>query len=218
MCGICFIYNSTRDSANLELIDSMVACLAHRGPDAQQSKIISQAALGHSRLSIVDIKGGAQPMSSNDGRYTISYNGELYNFISLKKQLEKKGVVFNTHCDTEVVLNMYIMYGEACVSYLRGMFAFAVHNNSSNELFIARDRLGIKPLFYHWNGSSLIGGSEVKAIFASGLVEPRLNLHSIANYFKYQFSVAPHTPFEDIYELEAGHTLRIVPGGKPEFN
>jgi asparagine synthase (glutamine-hydrolysing) len=217
MCGICFIYNSIKDAAQLSLVDPMVACLAHRGPDAQHTKILNHVGLGHSRLSIVDIKGGTQPMTSTDGRFTISYNGELYNFVTLQKELKKKGVIFNTHCDTEVVLNMYIAYGKECVSYLRGMFAFTVYDHETDELFIARDRLGIKPLFYHWNGSSLIGGSEIKAIFASGLVEPRLNLYSIANYFKYQFSVAPNTPFEDIVELEAGHTISINPGGKPEL-
>ncbi len=217
MCGICFIYNSVGVAANLALIEPMVDSLSHRGPDAKHSKIIGRVSLGHSRLSIVDIKGGTQPMSSSDGRYTISYNGEIYNFVSLKKQLEKKGVVFNTHCDTEVVLNMYIVYGKECVSYLRGMFAFAVHDSESDELFVARDRLGIKPLFYHWNGNSLIGGSEIKAIFASTMVEPRLNIYSIVNYFKYQFSVAPHTPFEDIIELEAGYRMVLAPGGHPEI-
>ena len=218
MCGICFIYNSSPDALNLSVIESMVASLDHRGPDAQHSRIIGSVGLGHSRLSIVDIKGGSQPMSSNDERYTITYNGELYNFVSLKKELEKKGVVFNTHCDTEVVLNMYIVYGRECVSFLRGMFAFAVHDRETNEMFVARDRLGIKPLFYHWNGDSLIGASEIKAIFASGLIEPKLNLYSIANYFKYQFSVAPHTPFEDIVELQAGHRMMLTPGSEPEID
>lgn len=218
MCGICFIYNSAKDNVDNPPIESMVASLSHRGPDAQNSVVTGRVALGHSRLSIVDIKGGRQPMSSPDGRYVISYNGELYNFMSLKKELEKKGIKFQSQCDTEVVLNMYIVYGKDCVSYLRGMFAFVIYDRDTGNLFIARDRIGIKPLFYNWNGTSLIGGSEIKAIFASGLVEPQLNLSSIANYFKYQFSVTPFTPFEDVLELEPGHSMIIRPDGEPEIS
>jgi len=217
MCGICFIYNTEKGNADTSHIERMVSSLMHRGPDAQNSVKMQNVGLGHSRLSIVDLAGGAQPMSSTDGRYVISYNGELYNFLELRKELEKKGLVFNTHCDTEVVLNMYITHGKQCASYLRGMFAFAVYDTETGSFFIARDRLGIKPLFYYWNGSSLVGGSEAKSIFASGLVEPRLNLHSIVNYFKYQFSVAPFTPFEEILELEPGHTMFMSPDGEPEI-
>lgn len=215
MCGICFIYNSTERSADTSLIAPMVQSLDHRGPDACDYFVESGIALGHSRLSIVDIAGGKQPMFSGDGRYVISYNGEIYNFQVLKRDLEKKGIVFTTHCDTEVVLYMYITHGKACVSHLRGMFSFSVYDKQTEELFIARDRLGIKPLFYHWNGKVLLGASEIKAIFASGLVDPVLNPHSIANYFKYQFSVAPYTPFQDIYELEPGHTMQIKRNGEP---
>lgn len=209
MCGICFIYNSTPGAANTSLIESMVMSLEHRGPDAQNTFLESETALGHSRLSIVDIEGGKQPMPSADGRYIISYNGEIYNFKALRRDLEEKGVIFKTHCDTEVVLNMFIVHGKSCVSYLRGMFSFAIYDTETGSLFVARDRLGIKPLFYHWNGEVLIGASEIKAIFASTLVEPMLNPHSIANYFKYQFSVAPHTPFQQILELEPGYTMTL---------
>ena len=215
MCGICFIYNSVNGSANHSLIEPMVSSMEHRGPDAFHSIINNNVALGHSRLSIVDVSGGKQPMQSTDGRYVISYNGEIYNYKSLRKELEKKGKSFKSQCDTEVVLNMYAEYGEDCVSYLRGMFAFSIYDNEADQLFIARDRIGIKPLFYHWNGEVLVGGSEIKSIFASGLVEPKLNLHSIANYFKYQFSVAPNTPFEQVLELEPGHCMSITSGESP---
>ena len=216
MCGICFIYNSSENSADTSLITSMVSSLEHRGPDGCNSFIEAGVALGHSRLSIVDIEGGKQPMISADGRYIVSYNGEIYNYKSLRQELEKRGVEFTTHCDTEVVLNMFIVHGKSCVSYLRGMFAFAVYDKQTGELFVARDRLGIKPLFYRWDGNVLLGASEIKAIFASGLVEPELDPHSIANYFKYQFSVAPYTPFQHIFELEPGHTMTITQGGVPE--
>jgi len=218
MCGICFIFDNKKDSKIAARISAMVASLKHRGPDAQNSIVKNNVALGHSRLSIVDIEGGSQPMLSTDGRYIISYNGELYNFVNLRTELKKKGLVFNTHSDTEVALYMYIEYGKECVSYLRGMFAFAVYDIETGELFVARDRIGIKPLFYSWDGSTLIGASEIKSLFASGIVEPKLNLHSIANYFKYQFSVSPFTTFENIMELEPGHVMSIGPGGDMEIS
>lgn len=217
MCGICFIYNTANKPAETAAIESMVSNLEHRGPDAHHVFAHKNVALGHSRLSIVDIEGGKQPMTSTDGRYIISYNGEIYNFKSLRSELQKKGVQFNTHCDTEVVLNMYIIHGKSCLSQLRGMFSFAIYDKETEQLFIARDRLGIKPLFYHWNGEVLIGASEIKAIFATELVEPRINPHSIANYFKFQFSVAPYTPFEEILELEPGYSLTICRNSKPEL-
>ncbi|HEY5603848.1 MAG TPA: asparagine synthase (glutamine-hydrolyzing) [Gammaproteobacteria bacterium] len=218
MCGISFIFDPANESLINCPIDLMVACLNHRGPDAQGLVVRRHAALGHTRLSIVDIQGGNQPMYSADGRFAIIYNGEIYNYHLVKNSLEKTGVVFASHSDTEVVLNSFIHYGATCVTRLRGMFSFVIHDNVTGELFIARDRLGIKPLFYAWDGKLLIGASEIKAIFASKLVEPEFNLHSIANYFKYQFSVAPYTPFKNIYELEPGHTMTIKPGGAPQFH
>lgn len=217
MCGICFLYNNADKPVDSVTVESMVSSMAHRGPDAQHSFVAGRAGLGHSRLSIVDIEGGRQPMASADGRYVISYNGELYNFQFLRKTLEKKGIEFRTECDTEVVLNMFIAFGNDCVKQLRGMFAFAVYDNETENLFVARDRLGIKPLFYHWNGEVLLGGSEIKSLFASGLVEPCLNLDSIVNYFKYQFSVAPYTPFQDVTELEPGHYLVISKNQQPKI-
>lgn len=217
MCGISFIFDSANESLTTNPIDLMVSCLNHRGPDEQASIVKRHVALGHTRLSIVDIKGGHQPMVSADGRFSIIYNGEIYNYHQLKNTLEKNGAVFASDSDTEVVLQCFIRYGESCLEKFRGMFSFAVHDNETGELFIARDRLGIKPLYYTWDGQSLIGASEMKAIFASGLVEAKFNLHSIANYFKYQFSIAPYTPFENIYELEPGYSLTIKPGAAPQL-
>lgn len=218
MCGISFIYSSANEKLDKQSIELMAASIDHRGPDARNCIINRHAALGHTRLSIVDIKGGSQPMASTDNRFTIIYNGELYNYHHLEGDLRKNGYLFNTHSDTEVVLNMYIQYGEQCVGYLRGMFSFAIHDNNTGKLFIARDRMGIKPLYYSWDGEILVGASEMKAIFASRLVEPEFNLHSIANYFKYQFSVAPYTPFKHILELEPGFAMTVEPGGSPRLN
>jgi len=218
MCGICFFYDTTKDSIDNDSVELMVKCLHHRGPDAHRTLKRRYVALGHTRLSIVDIKGGHQPMLSADDRYAIIYNGEIYNYRALKKQLESKNIRLTTESDTEVVLQMFIEYGPQCVAYLRGMFSFAVHDNKTGELFVARDRLGIKPLFYFWDGSYLIAASEMKAIFASGFVEPELNKNSLVNYFKYQFSIAPFTLFENIFELEPGYSLSIEPNGHLSLN
>ena len=217
MCGISFIYSAENDKITSKRIELMATSINHRGPDANQCVIKRYVALGHTRLSIVDIRGGNQPMASDDDRYTIIYNGELYNYHELENKLVKEGFSFNTDSDTEVVLNMYIQHGERCVNYLRGMFSFAIYDNDAGKLFVARDRLGIKPLYYSWDGKCLVGASEMKAIYASKLVEPELNIHSIANYFKYQFSVAPYTPFEHILELEPGYLMTIEPGAAPRL-
>ncbi len=217
MCGIAFIYNSNGSTADSASIMRMVESIKHRGPDALTHIERDSVALGHARLSIVDIEGGSQPMLSENGRFALIFNGEIYNFKELRLSLEKQGVNFKTHSDTEVVLRLYERDGSECLSLLRGMFAFAVHDLKTGQLFLARDRLGIKPLFYHWDGSSLVGGSEIKALFASGQVTPRLDPVAIRNYFRYQFAVSPQTVFDSIFELPPGHFMNISPGSEPEI-
>jgi asparagine synthase (glutamine-hydrolysing) len=227
MCGICFIYhqNSLAKSAPPQKADEresmirrMVNSLIHRGPDAQHHLVRGNVALGHTRLSIVDIRGGAQPMLSADGRYAIVYNGEIYNYQALRAELEQQGHVFNTESDTEVILNLYLRDEALCVHQLRGMFAFAIHDSKTNELFVARDRLGIKPLVYHWDGSTLYGASEIKSLFASGQITPRFNHQSLRNFFTYQFNLPPHTIFAGVVELPPGHTLTLTPGKPPQID
>ena len=215
MCGICFIYHIDGQSVSLPELDAMTNALIHRGPDGQGREIIGFAGLGHTRLSIVDIERGHQPMYSNDRRYLISYNGEIYNYQALRQQLSKTGVTFNSQCDTEVILEAYRQYGKDCVSHLRGMFAFIILDTQTQKVFIARDRLGIKPLFYHFNGTSFYAASEMKSLFASNAIKPRFNKQSIRNHFTYQFSVSPYTLFEEVLELPAGHTLSLEPGQPP---
>lgn len=217
MCGINIIYHGNQNKPEYECLQYMNHALQHRGPDSHGIYINDGIGLGHTRLSIVDVKAGKQPMISANGDLVISYNGELYNFKSLREDLVQQGFVFRTESDTEVVLSLYQFYGAACLEKMRGMFSFAIHEKSSGKLFIARDRLGIKPLFYHWNGKSLIAASEIKAIFASGHVEPKLCKASIKNYFTYQFSISPNTPFESIYELAPGHHMTLMPGNEPEI-
>lgn len=217
MCGIACIFHTNGNTVEQSAIKRMVKSLEHRGPDDLKQAHRGSVALGHARLSIVDIKGGKQPMLSDDGRFALVFNGEIYNYKSLRSQLEKEGVSFNTASDTEVVLCLFQRYGLDCLSRLRGMFAFAIHDQFTDQLFLARDRLGIKPLFYHWDGNTLLAASEAKAMFASGLVEPRLSPVAIRNYFRYQFAVSPHTVFESVFELPPGNTMVISVGKKPEI-
>ncbi|MDH5800325.1 MAG: asparagine synthase (glutamine-hydrolyzing) [Gammaproteobacteria bacterium] len=217
MCGIAFIYNNNGSDHGLHGIHAMVKALTHRGPDQQNAQISGHCALGHTRLSIVDIQGGVQPMVSDDERYSIVFNGEIYNYRTLRQTLEKRKHVFQTQSDTEVILRAYVEYGAACVKELRGMFAFAIYDSRSGELFVARDRVGIKPLYYYWNDGVLVGASEIKGVFAGCDLEPKFNLHSIQNFFKYQFSICPYTVFDSVLELPPGYTLSLSPGGEPKL-
>jgi asparagine synthase (glutamine-hydrolysing) len=215
MCGIALIYNSGGQTPDDSCILRMTHALAHRGPDALATLPRGPVSLGHARLSIVDIAGGAQPMVSSDTRHAIVFNGEIYNYRELRAELELQGIQFHSASDTEVILHLYRRDGAQCVTKLRGMFAFAIHDAETQNLFMARDRVGIKPLFYSWDGSTLLAASEIKSLFASGLVEPKLDLASIRSYFTYQFAITPHTPFEGVLELPPGYTLTLAPNGKP---
>ena len=217
MCGIAIILHHNGSTPEAWRARAMNLALAHRGPDAEHVLLRHAVALAHVRLSIVDIDGGTQPMQTTDGQLAITYNGEIYNFKDLRSALCAHGVAFRTQSDTEVVLNAYREFGAKAVTRLRGMFAFAIHDDISGELFLARDRLGIKPLYYYNDDRVFVAASEIKAIFASGLVRPELDRASIKNHFTYQFSIAPHTPFAHIYELPPAHTLRIAPGKKPHL-
>ena len=217
MCGISIIYHSTGQIPAHASIEAMNRALRHRGPDGSGVLTSEGVGLGHRRLSIVDVAGGAQPMVTRDGALSIVFNGEIYNYRALRCELENDGVMFDTRSDTEVILHLYQRLGAACLERLRGMFSFAIHDAQSRTLFLARDRLGIKPLFYSWDGATLVAASECKALFASGQVRPRLCAKSVANYFTYQFAIPPHTLFEGIYELLPGHHLTLKPGGKPDI-
>lgn len=214
MCGISIIYRRERAPIERARVVAMNRALTHRGPDADSVLLHPGVAFGHTRLSIVDIAGGTQPMQTSDARCAIVFNGEIYNYSALRGALRADGTALRTESDTEVVLELYRRHRVKALAQLRGMFAFAIHDLDSGELFLARDRLGIKPLFYYWDGTTFVAASEIKALFASGLVAPVLAPASIANYFTYQFSVAPHTPFRDVYELPPGHTLTIDEQGR----
>lgn len=217
MCGIAIILYHNGSTPEAWRVRAMHAALAHRGPDAANILLRPAVALAHTRLSIVDIDGGTQPMQTADGQLAVTYNGEIYNYQGLRKSLSAHGAPFRTQSDTEVVLNAYREFGAKSVAKLRGMFAFAIHDRISGELFLARDRLGIKPLYYYNDARVFVAASEIKALFASGLVEAELDRASVKNYFTYQFSIAPHTPFKQVYELPPAHTLRLSAGRAPRL-
>src|SRR5688572_17474106 len=181
MCGIAgIIGNQVPDTEGC--LARMSHALKHRGPDDAGLSVwpgsnrLAHAAFAHRRLSIIDLSAaGHQPMCTPGGRFSIILNGEIYNYRTLKRELETEGVVFNSHSDTEVLLQLYARRGAECLKWLRGMFAFAVRNNDTGDVFIARDPLGIKPLYYHHTDKQFLFASELRALLASGLIPRRLS-------------------------------------------
>ena len=211
MCGIAGILTKTEIQNNLEtLMLRMQTALQHRGPDDQGIYISPnrQVAFAHTRLSIIDLStAGHQPMSTPDGRYWITFNGEIYNFRQLRHELETKGEQFHSQTDTEVILKLYQHQGAECVKHLRGMFAFAIWDNQEQTCFIARDPLGIKPLYYWQSGSTLVFASELRAILASKLPKIDLNPQGLYGYLVSGSVPEPYTLIEGIHCLPAGHWL-----------
>jgi len=193
----------------------MTACLAHRGPDGTGTWLSPEmdVGLGHTRLAIIDLAGGRQPIQSVDGRFVIVFNGELYNFRSLRKELKDLGHHFRTSSDTEVLLEAYIQWGPACLQQFRGMFALAIYDTQEHEVFLARDRTGIKPLYYHCGPSGFLFGSELKAILRVPDVPRRLNYQALEDFLVLGYPLAPKTMFLDVCELEPGTSLRVSPRG-----
>lgn len=216
MCGIAGILTKTEIKNNLEnLMLRMQTALQHRGPDDQGIYISPnrEVAFAHTRLSILDLSAaGHQPMSTPDGRYWITFNGEIYNFRQLRLDLEVKGEKFYSQTDTEVILKLYQQQGTECVKKLRGMFAFAIWDNQEQTCFIARDALGIKPLYYWQSGSTLIFASEIRAILASKLPSIALSPEGLYGYLVSGSVPEPHTLIAGIRCLEAGHWLRWQAG------
>ena len=208
MCGIAGF--SWQDEA---LVSHMTQTLAHRGPDQYGVYTDVGVSLGHRRLSIIDLsEHGRQPMSNEDGTVWVTYNGEIYNFLELRQTLEAKGHTFRSRTDTEVIVHAYEEYGPTCVQRFNGMFAFAIWDQNRRELFLARDRLGIKPLYYYWDQTQLIFASEIKSILQAPDVEREVNPQAVYHYIGYEFVPAPDTMFQHIHKLPPGHYLRLKDG------
>jgi len=210
MCGINGIALSNRSNRKLdaELLVRMRDCLVHRGPDDDGLFLDRNVGLGHRRLSIVDVAAGHQPMTNEDGTLHIVYNGEVYNHADYRADLEARGHVYETRCDTETILHLYEDHRERCVEHLRGMFAFAIWDQKNRELFIARDRLGVKPLYYALTSDgSLYFASEIKSILIAGAVTPELNYPALPDYLANHATSGEDTLFVGIKRLLPGHTL-----------
>lgn len=209
MCGICSYINLDGYPLDASIFNGMTNLMEHRGPDDKGIKYFHGSpfvALGHRRLSIIDLSSmGHQPMTNQEGSLWIVFNGEIYNFKEIKSELIKCGYTFYSSSDTEVLLNAYQEWGSSCLDKLNGMFAFAVWDNQKKELFAARDRLGIKPLYYWQSGDTLILASEIKSLIASGAIPIEPDWTAICSPWHYQ--VSPQTGFKDIKKLEAGHCL-----------
>lgn len=210
MCGINGIAFSKASGCQTDpvLLERMRDVLRHRGPDDKGIFFSGPVGLGHRRLSIVDVSSGHQPMTNEDGTLHITYNGEIYNHADYRESLEAKGHVYQTHCDTETILHLYEEHGSACVDYLRGMFAFAIWDQRKQELFIARDRLGVKPLYYvHTDDGSLYFGSEIKALLEARAVKPEINYAVLSDYLANHAPSGEETLFLGVKRLLPGHVL-----------
>ncbi len=208
MCGIAGFYEfEGRRSIERETLESMLSALYHRGPDDAGMFLEGRVALGMRRLSIIDLAGGKQPISNEDGTLTIVFNGEIYNYRELQERLRAHGHVIATSSDTEVIVHLYEELGEDCVKELRGMFTFAIWDSNRRCLFIARDRLGIKPLYYTEHHGSLIFGSEIKAILQHPEVQASLDVDALGDFLSLKYVPAPATMFRAIRALPPAHTL-----------
>ncbi|MBS1581532.1 MAG: asparagine synthase (glutamine-hydrolyzing) [Bacteroidetes bacterium] len=216
MCGIAGVHGLRGIDDPGRLVRHMTDALAHRGPDAEGAWTDDAVALGHRRLSIIDLSHASdQPFHSADGRYVIAFNGEIYNYQELRAELERQAPVppaFRTRSDTEVLLAAYATWGAACLPRLKGMFAFAIWDRAQRELFIARDRLGVKPLYIHESDGRLLFASELRALLASGLVPRKLDPASLVDYVRYQTVHAPATIVRGVRMLMPGHWLRVGQG------
>jgi asparagine synthase (glutamine-hydrolysing) len=210
MCGIVGFQSLRHFNVLKDTLPQATARLSHRGPDSSGAYFDPDAGvgLGHARLSIIDLSSaGHQPMISDDGDVIITYNGEIYNFIEIRKILEKLGHTFKSATDTEVVLKAYLEWGTGCLEKFIGMFAISIWDRRNHRFFLARDRLGIKPLFYYFNKQTFLFASELKALLAFKSFEREIDKDAMPLFLHYQYIPAPKTVFVDTYKLSPGHFL-----------
>ncbi|HQH26440.1 MAG TPA: asparagine synthase (glutamine-hydrolyzing) [Oligoflexia bacterium] len=208
MCGIAGIVDYA-SSPTVDFVDRMVDLLTHRGPDDRGTYLDGPLGFGMRRLSIIDLSTGHQPICNEDRTLWIVFNGEIYNFLQLRQDLLDKGHKFSTQTDTETIIHLYEEYGTDCVSKLQGMFAFAIYNRQAQSLFIARDRFGIKPFYYSWNGERFLFSSEMKSLLADNKLRRKLNCDAVAQYFTFLYVPGDETLFAGIKKLLPGHTLTL---------
>lgn len=214
MCGIVGILS--QDALQEELaceLRQMLAMIRHRGPDGFGIYLDEHVGLGSARLSIIDIAGGDQPISNEDGTIWIVFNGEIFNYVELRPELEKRGHRFTTQSDTEVIVHLFEDYGPNCLRHLNGQFAIAIWDARKHQLFLARDRVGIRPLFYTYGNNALIFGSEIKSILTHPAVRAELDPISLDQIFTFWSTLSPRTVYRDIYEIPPGHYMLTTEEG-----
>ncbi len=213
MCGIAGILNLYRtQEISIDILRNMTAVVRHRGPDGYGFYRDERVGLAHARLSVIDLKGGAQPIHNEDKTLWIICNGEIFNHIELRASLEKKGHTFSTGSDAEVIVHAYEEYGPECLHHLNGQFAFGLWDKREQELFIARDRVGIRPLFYTLLNGQLLFASEIKSLFVDRRVRRRIDPYALDQIFTFWMTIPPRTAFSDVFELPAGHCLKVKKG------
>lgn len=215
MCGIAGVYHFSSNSkpVNEEELKRMLSVISYRGPDESGIYLGKNIGLGSVRLSIIDLSSGQQPISIRNNRFRIVFNGELFNYIELRKELEQLGCEFFTNADTEVVVQAYAQYGTRCLNKFNGQFAIAIWDNVEKSLFLARDRVGIRPLFYTRINGTIAFCSEIKGLFQLPEVERRINPKGLAQVFTFWTTITPDTPFENVHELPPGHFMTVTPEG-----
>jgi len=218
MCGICGkLEFDPQAKVAPRLLKAMADAIVHRGPDDEGFYVKGQIGLGFRRLSIIDLSGGHQPLANENDSIWIIFNGEIYNYQELRTELLAKGHIFRTRSDTEVIVHLYEEYGQECVQKLRGMFAFAIWDSTNKSLFLARDRVGIKPLYYYLNEKFISFGSEIKALFADPAVTREIDPSMIDRFLTYYYVPGSQTLFRNVFKLDPGHTL-VVKDGKIQIH
>ena len=213
MCGLCGKINFDRDEpASAAVVGNMMRVMAHRGPDGEGRFVAGPVALGHRRLSIIDLSTGDQPMSNEDGTVWVVFNGEIYNFAELRRELVALGHGFKSSSDTEVIVHLYEEVGDQCVTRLQGMFAFALWDQRRQRLLLARDRLGIKPMYYTNTGRSLVFASEIKSVIADPSVQREIDLTTVDRFLTYYYAPGDLTLLRGIRKLDPGHYLTVEGG------
>ena len=217
MCGIVGIVDWRGNSPPvLSQLVGMLGAIQHRGPDESGVYLDATVGLGSARLSIVDLSTGQQPITNEDGSLWIVYNGEVFNYPELRRELEERGThEFYTQSDTEVILHLYEEYGADCLHRLNGQFAFAIWDSRRRSLFLARDRLGIRPLFYALDPEGMVFGSEMKTLFGVRGLRAQLDPQALAQAFTFWAPLAPRTVFDGVMELPPGHFMEILAEGDP---
>lgn len=213
MCGIAGILQLDRQHhAPADVLHGMLRSIVHRGPDEDGQLIDGELAMGMRRLSIIDLADGQQPIFNASGRFGVVFNGEIYNYRELRAELQSQGYRFRTNSDTEVLVHLYEEYGTACLEHLRGMFGLAIWDNQRRSLFLARDRLGVKPLYYARRDGVLVFGSEIKAMLVHPKVNAALDLVGLDQYLSLKYVPAPRTMFDGICSLPPGHSMLVQDG------